>query len=380
MGPLKGIRIVEIAGIGPGPMCAMLLADLGATVIRVERKVAVDLGIRRPRKFDLLLRNRPAIRLDLKDGRAVGVVLKLIEKADGLIEGFRPGVMERLGLGPDACLARNPRLVYGRITGWGQDGPLAPRAGHDLNYIALTGILEAIGRRDEPPSLPLNLIGDFGGGALYLALGMLAGIIEARSSQKGQIVDAAMVDGAASLATQFFGMFAAGMWSKERGTNAIDSGSHFCEVYRCLDGRWIAVAAIEARFYSELLRRIGIDEEQLGDQWDRRCWPAAKKILADTFAAKTRDEWSSMLEDLDVCFAPVLAWDEAAHHRHLKHRGTIVEIDGVAQPAPAPRFSRTPSATPQPPREPDPADPTAGLKDWLSDEERAEMVRTGVFE
>ena len=276
MGPLAGIRIVELAGIGPGPMCAMLLADLGATVLRIDRKQPSGLGIERPPRTDVLLRNRKVIALDLKNPLAVEATLQLISRADALIEGFRPGVTERLGLGPEVCLGRNPRLVYGRMTGWGQSGPLAQTAGHDLGYIAVTGVLNAIGRRGAPPTLPLNLIGDYGGGALYLALGLLAGILEARGSGRGQVIDAAIIDGAASLASTFFGMRAAGIWRDERGTNFTDSGSHFYEVYQCADGKWLSVAAIEAKFYAELLRLLEIDPAALGRQMDPAAWPRAK--------------------------------------------------------------------------------------------------------
>jgi crotonobetainyl-CoA:carnitine CoA-transferase CaiB-like acyl-CoA transferase len=365
------MKIVELAGIGPGPMCAMLLADLGASVIRIERKAPTELGIRRPRKFDLLLRNRPVVPLDLKRPEAVDLVLQLIEASDALIEGYRPGVMERLGLGPDVCLARNPRLAYGRITGWGNDGPLARSAGHDLNYLALTGALNALGRKGQPPTVPLTVIGDYGGGALYLALGILAAIIEARQSGRGQVVDAAMLDGAMSLFTSFFGLYAAGIWNMERGTNITDSGSHFVEVYECADGKWIAVAAVESRFYAELLERIGVDPDTIGDQMDRSAWARGKEILAAKFRTRTRDEWTSILEGTDSCFAPVLSWAEAPDHPHVKARGTLIEIDGVFQPAPAPRFSRTPSSTPKPPADATPESSEAALAAWLGPEAAA---------
>lgn len=277
MGPLAGIKIVELAGIGPGPMCAMLLADLGATVLRIDRPQPADLGINRPLKYNLLLRNRQTIGLDLKKPAAVETVLELVEQSDALIEGFRPGVTERLGLGPDACLARNPRLIYARMTGWGQSGPLARTAGHDIGYIAITGVLNAIGRQNQPPCVPLNLVGDYAGGSLYLALGLLAGIIEARTSGKGQVVDAAIVDGAASLATTFFGMHAAGMLNPQRGANLTDTGSHFYDVYECADGKWLAVGPIESKFYEQLLQILELDPVQLGSQLDppagrRRRW------------------------------------------------------------------------------------------------------------
>jgi len=376
MGPLTGIRVVELTGIGPGPMCAMLLADLGATVLRIDRTEPSDLGVPRPLRYDLLLRGRRCLALDLKHPEGKALALRLIERADGLIEGFRPGVTERLGLGPEDCFARNPRLVYGRVTGWGQEGPLAQAAGHDLNYIALAGAAHAFGRRGQPPTPPLNLIGDFGGGALYLAFGVVCGILEAQRSGRGQVVDAAMVDGAASLMTAFFGMMAAGLGSHERGTNILDTGAHFYEVYECADGRWISVAAIEGKFYSELLRRLDIDPATLPPQMDREHWPEAKTQLAVLFKTRTRDEWCALLEGTDACFAPVLTTDEAPRHPHNKLRRTYVEIDGIVQPAPAPRFSRTIAALPvppQPPAGPDEAD--AILADWLESSEIAELSK-----
>jgi crotonobetainyl-CoA:carnitine CoA-transferase CaiB-like acyl-CoA transferase len=378
MGPLAGIKIVELTGIGPGPMCAMLLADLGATVLRIDRPEPSDLGVPRPLRYDLLLRGRKCLAVDLKHPDGKALALGLIDHADALIEGFRPGVTERLGLGPEDCLARNPRLVYGRVTGWGQEGPLAQAAGHDLNYIALAGAVHAFGRHGQPPTPPLNLIGDFGGGALYLAFGVVCGILEAQRSGRGQVVDAAMVDGAASLMTAFFGMMAAGLGSHERGTNTLDTGSHFYEVYECADGRWISVAAIEAKFYAELLRRLDIDPATLPPQMDREHWSAAKSRLAALFKTRTRDEWCALLEGTDACFAPVLTTDEAPLHPHNKLRRTCVEIDGVMQPAPAPRFSRSiPDLPipPQPPARPDEAE--AILADWLEPSEIAELCMRG---
>lgn len=364
MGPLHGIRIVELAGIGPGPMAAMLLADLGATVLRIERTEPADLGVKRPARFDLLRRNRECIALDLKQPEAVERVLQFVESADALIEGFRPGVTERLGLGPDACLARNPRLVYGRITGWGQTGPLAHAAGHDINYIALTGILAAIGRKGQPPSVPLALAGDFSGGALYLAMGVLAAIIEARGSGKGQVVDAAIVDGTTSMATVFYGLHAAGMWQNERGSNILDSGAPFYDVYECADGGWISIGPIEARFYAQLLQLLDLDPAALGAQHDRSAWPQAKVLIAQRFKTRTRAQWCELLEGTDVCFAPVLSFDEAPRHPHMKARGSFVEVDGVVQPAPAPRFSRTVPPPPRPPQEAPTADVDAVLAAW----------------
>lgn len=352
MGPLAGVKIIELAGIGPGPMAAMQLADMGATVLRIERRETADLGVKRPLKFNLLLRNRQSIALDLKDPDATRLVLDLVAQADALIEGFRPGVAERLGLGPEACRARNAKLVYGRMTGWGQTGPLAHAAGHDINYISLTGTLHAIGRKDQPPSVPLALVGDFGGGAMFLAMGVLAGIINARATGQGQVVDAAIVDGAASLATIFYGLAAAGQWKDARGSNILDSGAPFYDVYECSDGEWISIGPIEARFHADLLRRLDIDPAEIGDQLDETAWPKAKAVYQRVFRTRTRDAWCALLEGTDVCFAPVLSFDEAALHPHLKARQTLIEVDGVVQPAPAPRFERTPSALPKPPEAP----------------------------
>ena len=376
MGPLAGIKIVELTGIGPGPMCAMLLADLGATVLRIDRPEPSDLGVPRPLRYDLLLRGRKCLAVDLKHPDGKALALRLIERADALIEGFRPGVTERLGLGPEECLARNPRLVYGRVTGWGQEGPLAQAAGHDLNYISLAGAAHAFGRHGQPPTPPLTLIGDFGGGALYLAFGVVCGILEAQRSGRGQIVDAAMVDGAASLMTAFFGMMAAGLGSHERGTNILDTGAHFYEVYECADGRWISVAAIEGKFYAELLRRLDIDPATLPPQMDREHWSEAKSRLAALFKTRTRDEWCGVLEGSDACFAPVLTTDEVPHHRHNALRKTYVEIDGIVQPAPAPRFSRTVPDLPIPPQPPSRLEEADAIfADWLEPSEIAELCK-----
>ncbi len=342
-GPLTGIRVIELAGIGPGPMCAMLLADLGADVVRVDRPSPADLGVpRRSREFDVLLRGRRSIAVDLKSPDGVETILKMVEQADALIEGFRPGVTERLGLGPDVCAERNPRLVYGRMTGWGQEGPLASAAGHDINYIALTGALAAIGSGGGPPVPPLNLVGDFGGGALYLAFGVCAALLEAKSSGQGQVVDAAMVDGAASLLSSVFGLYASGAWSLERGSNFLDSGAYFYGTYECSDGEWISIAPIEGKFHAELLERLGIPAEEIGKQHDRSRWPEHKARLVEIFKGKTRDQWCEELEGTDVCFAPVLTMEEAVEHPHIKARQTLIDVEGVMQPAPAPRFSRTP--------------------------------------
>ena len=379
MGPLSGVRVIELAGIGPGPMAAMLLADLGATVLRIERRQPVKLGIERPLRYNLLLRNRKTIALDLKDKEAVELVLSLVERADALIEGFRPGVTERLGLGPQVCLERNPKLAYGRITGWGQDGPLAQYAGHDLNYIAITGVLNAIGRRDQPPSIPLNLIGDYAGGSLYLAMGLLSAIMHARNGGAGQVVDAAIVDGTANLATTFFGMQAAGIWRDGRGTNITDSGSHFYDVYECADGKWITIGPIEDKFYLELLRLLDIDPLTLGDQLDESNWPAARALFALKFRSRTRDQWTTLLEHSDACFAPVLSWTEAPEHEHLKARGTFIEIDGIVQPAPAPRFSATVPAKPTAPEAPSAATVDAALAAWLEPGRIGELKDAGTL-
>ena len=342
MGPLQGLRVIELAGIGPCPMCAMLLAELGADVVRVDRLTDSGLGIGMAPEFHLLNRSRPSIAVDLKHPDGVETVLRLVESADALIEGFRPGVAERLGLGPEACAVRNPRLVYGRVTGWGQEGPLAKSAGHDLNYIALTGALDAIGRRGAPPTPPLNLVGDFGGGALYLALGVVAALHEARESGKGQTVDAAMIDGAASLMTSAYALWAAGISDAPRGENILDSGAHYYDVYETSDGLYVSVAPVEPKFYAELLRRIGLDAGDTPHSADRRDWPESKARLAALFRTRTRDEWGAILEGTDACFAPVLGMDEAHRHPHNAERGTFVERDGIVQPNAAPRFSRTP--------------------------------------
>ena len=349
MGVLSGYRVIELAGIGPGPMCAMLLSDMGADVLRIDRVADAGLGIAMDQKYSLLNRGRRSVAFDLKKPEAIEAVLKLVEKADALIEGFRPGVTERLGLGPDDCLKRNPRLIYGRMTGWGQEGPLALAAGHDINYIALSGALHSIGRKGDAPVPPLNLVGDFGGGALYLALGVVAGLLEAQKSGKGQVVDAAMVDGAASLMTAIYGMHGSGFWNNERGDNILDTGAHYYEVYETKDGKHVAIGSIEAKFYAELLRLSGLQGEELPHQQDRKSWPKMKERLKTLFRTKTRDEWCKIMEGSDICFAPVLSMSEAPNHPHMKHRGTFVEENGVTQPGPAPRFSRTPSKIQRPP-------------------------------
>ena len=363
MGPLTGYRVIEFAGIGPGPMCAMLLSDMGADVLRIDRTSAAGLGISMRTKFDLLNRGRRSVAFDLKKAEAIDAVMRLVEKADALIEGFRPGVMERLGLSPDQCLARNPRLVFGRMTGWGQEGPLAEAAGHDINYIALTGALHSIGRTGDRPLPPLNLVGDFGGGALYLALGVVAALLEAQKSGKGQVVDAAMVDGASSLMTAIYGIKAAGMWTNHRGENLLDTGAHFYEVYETRDGKFVSIGSIEAKFYEELLDLSGLKGQELPNQMDRSAWPALKEQLTKIFKSKTRDEWCKIMERSDVCFAPVLSMEEAPKHPHNRHRGTFVEVEGVVQPGPAPRFSRTPGKVQRPPASPGEHSEEA-LRDW----------------
>ena len=344
MGPLRGLKIIELAGIGPCPMCAMLLAELGADVVRVDRLTESGLGIDMAPEHHLLNRSRPSVAIDLKHPGGTATVLRLVERADALIEGFRPGVTERLGLGPEDCAARNPRLVYGRVTGWGQEGPLARAAGHDLNYIALTGALDAIGRRGGPPTPPLNLVGDYGGGALYLALGVVAALLEARESGTGQTVDAAMIDGAASLMTSAYALRAAGIADGARGENVLDSGAHYYDVYETSDGRYVSIAPVEPKFYAELLDRIGLEPDDAPHSANRDDWPKSKARLAALFRSRTRDEWRDILEGTDACFAPVLGMDEVHRHPHNAARGTFVERDGIVQPNAAPRFDRTPGA------------------------------------
>jgi alpha-methylacyl-CoA racemase len=341
MGPLAGIRIIEVTGIGPGPFCAMMLADMGADVIRIDRAGNVQGGDPDQPPADLLARGRRSVGVDLKNPDGVEVVLRLVEGADALLEGFRPGVAERLGIGPDECLARNPRLVYGRMTGWGQDGPFAHAAGHDINYISLAGALEPIGRRGEAPVPPLNLVGDFGGGGMLLAFGIACGIVEAQRSGQGQVVDAAMVDGAASLMTMTHAFRAMGIWDDERGTNMLDTGAHFYDVYETADGKYVSIGSIESQFYAELLRLTGFQGEDLPWQHDKAQWPALKERFAALFRTKTSDEWCELMEGTDVCFAPVLSIPEAHAHPHNVARGTFVEVAGIRQPGPAPRYSRT---------------------------------------
>tara|TARA_R110002072_G_scaffold171703_5_gene325432 strand:- start:16201 stop:17352 length:1152 start_codon:yes stop_codon:yes gene_type:complete len=375
MGPLSSLKILEFAGIGPGPMCAMLLSDMGAEVIRIDRMVKADLGLKRDPKKDVMNRGRRSIAVDLKRPEGVELVLKMIEQADAITEGFRPGVMERLGLGPAVCMTRNKKLVYGRMTGWGQYGPLSQAAGHDINYISLTGALNAVGREGEVPVHPLNLVGDFGGGALYLAMGVLAAIIEAKSSGRGQIVDCAMTDGSASLMSMFYGMKSMGGWSEERGTNAIDTGSHYYNVYETADGKYISIGSIEPKFYQEMLEKTGlVDDDTLADQQDRDNWPDMKARFSEIFKTKSRDQWCQIMEGSDVCFAPVLNMQESIDHPHNIARETFVEVGGVVQPAPAPRFSVTPSEISKPPSAAG-EDTDRVLKDWGFNEEEVASLQ-----
>jgi len=344
-GPLAGLKVVEMAGLGPAPFCGMLLADMGADVVCIDRPARP--GAPDKRHADVLGRGRQRLEIDLRAEGAGETVLQLIDKADILIEGFRPGVMERMGLGPDVCLARNPRLVYGRMTGWGQFGPLAQAAGHDINYIALAGALHAIGRAGEKPAVPLNYIGDFGGGGMLLAFGVLCALTEARRSGLGQVVDAAMTDGTALLSAMMYGFKAAGMLSNERGSNLLDGAAHFYDTYLCADGKAIAIGAIEPQFYALLLKLCGLDDPAFQQQRDPRAWAPLKEKMSALFLTRPRAYWCELLEGTDACFAPVLDWDEAAEHPHNVERETFIRVDGVLQPAPAPRFSRTPAEMPK---------------------------------
>ena len=374
-GPLTGYRIVELAGIGPGPFAAMLLADMGAEVVRVERAQNVRGPAPSTPHPDVLLRGRRNIALDLKHPDGVAALLDLVASADGLIEGFRPQVMERLGLGPDVCLERNPRLVFGRMTGWGQSGRYADAAGHDINYISLAGALAHFGRQGQAPVPPLNMVGDFGGGGMFLAFGMVCGILEAQRSGSGQVVDAAMVDGSAVLMSMFWTMRGVGLFDEQhRGTNLLDTGAHFYDVYECADGKYISVGSIEPKFYAELLRLTGLDDDpEFVKQMDKSAWPHLKERMSEVFASKSRDEWCAVMEATDVCFAPVLTMSEAAEHPHNVERGTFVEIAGATQPAPAPRFSRSVAEVTMPPAH-------AGqhsveiLRDWGFDDGRIDSL------
>ena len=360
MGPLAGIKVIEVAGIGPGPFCAMMLSDMGAEVLRIDRAERVrDKGA----SWDVTSRGRRSVGVDLKSKEGVALILDLATRADILFEGFRPGVMERLGLGPDVCLQKNPRLVYGRMTGFGQDGPLAHAAGHDINYIALAGALEPIGRKGSAPVAPLNLVGDFGGGGLMLAYGMVCALLERQTSGKGQVVDAAMVDGAAVLSAMFYGMRHIGMWTDERANNLLDTGAPFYDAYECKDGKFVAIGSIEPQFYKQLVELAGFEAAGVPPQMDRARWPEGKAKVTAIFKTKTREEWCEILEGTDVCFAPVLSMKEAPDHPHNRERKTFVQYEGIVQPAPAPRLSRTPGAIQSPP--PNPGTHTdEALADW----------------
>jgi alpha-methylacyl-CoA racemase len=373
MGPLAGIKVLEFEAIGPAPFAGMLLADMGADVLVVDRPADSDLGLKRERWYDVMMRGKRSVALDLKQQASRAAVLEVISRADVLIEGFRPGVMERLGLGPDAALARNPRLVYGRMTGWGQDGPLAPRAGHDINYIALAGVLNAFGRSGEAPVPPLNLVGDFGGGGMLLGFGVACALIEASRSGKGQVVDAAMVDGASLLAAMFSGFLAAKSWSEERGANILDTGAPWYDVYETKDGKYVSIGAIEAKFYEELVARLGL--KGLPAQHDRARWPELRGIFRDAFRGRTRDEWCEVFEGADACFAPVLSFSEARSHPHSVARKSFSRLAGVEQPAPAPRFSRTPGDLRRAPPERGQGGREA-LADWGFGKEDLERLRS----
>ncbi|MFZ0666530.1 MAG: CaiB/BaiF CoA-transferase family protein [Acidimicrobiales bacterium] len=374
-GPLEGIRIVELAGIGPGPYACMLLADAGADIIRIDRPPAVPpSGSQTGPYWDILNRSRKSVSIDLKHAEGINLVLDLVAGADALIEGFRPGVADRLGLGPDACFERNERLVYGRMTGWGQDGPIAQSAGHDIDYIALAGALWAIGRDGEAPVPPLNLVGDFGGGGMMLAFGVCAALLDAKRSGHGQVVDAAMVDGAASLMTMTFAFKELGLWDDGRSSNPLDSAAPFYEVYETADGKWFAVGAIEPQFYATLIQLLGIDAGDLPPQNDRTQWPETKKRFAAIFKEKTRREWDAIFAGTDGCGAPVLSPWEAHEHEHNRARGTFVEVDGITQPGPVPRFSRTPAAVSKPPSRPG-ADTDTALAEWGIPSDRLVTLR-----
>ncbi len=361
MGPLHGVKIVEIAGIGSEPFAGMMLADMGAEMIRVDRKVKTFELI--DPKYDILNRNRRSIILDLKKPEGLKALLRLIDKADALIEGFRAGVMERLGLGPEICRKRNPKLVYGRITGWGQSGPLAHAAGHDINYIAITGALNSIGNKNGKPIPPLNLLGDFGGGGLLLAFGMVCALFEAQKSGKGQVVDAAMVDGVSVIMAMNHSLKAAGLWSDQRGENLLDSGAHFYDTYATSDGKYVSIGSLEPQFYTLLLEKMEIYDPEFNDQLNPDKWPALKEKIAERFKTKTRDEWCEIMEGTDVCFAPVLSMTEAYSYPHNVDRNVFVELDGITYPAPAPRFSRTVPEIQSPPAMPG-AHTEAILEDW----------------
>jgi alpha-methylacyl-CoA racemase len=383
MGPLEGVKVIEVAGIGPGPFAAMMLADMGADVIRVDRTANAMGGDPASPPADTLNRGRRSIAVDLKSPEGIAVLLDLVATADALVEGFRPGVAERLGFGPDVCAARNPKLVYGRMTGWGQDGPYAHTAGHDINYIALAGVLAHLGRAGEQPTPPINLVGDFGGGGMLMAFGIVCALLEAQRSGRGQVVDAAMVDGAATLMSMMWAFQAMGIWSEERGTNMLDTGAHFYDTYECSDGGYVSIGSIEPQFYAELVRLTGLDGgdaaggEPLPHQMDKARWDEMRERLAVIFRTRTRDEWCAVMEGTDVCFAPVLTMSEALEHPHNVERGTFMEVAGIPQPAPAPRFSRTPGTVQRPPAHVGQHTDEV-LSDWLgADAARIAELRNG---
>jgi len=376
MGPLAGCRVVEMAGIGPAPFCGMLLADLGAEVIRIDRTGKSGLGIDFPTRYDLLGRSKRSIAIDLQNMHGLAIARALIGRADMVIEGFRPGVMERLGLGPETFEAEAPALVYGRMTGWGQEGPLAQSAGHDINYIAITGALDAIGRAGAPPTVPLNLVGDFGGGSLYLVIGMLAALTHARATGKGQVVDGAIVDGVNHLLTMQYALTQMGAWNGARGTNLIDGGAPFYDSYGTADGRYVAIGPVEPKFFAILLEKMGLADAGLPSQNDRKAWPELRRRLAEAFATRTQAEWCAILEGSDACFAPVLSLAEAREHPHNLARGAIADVGEVAQPAPAPRFSATPAGAPRPPVAAG-ADTDDILRDWGIPEAECDAGRAG---
>ena len=376
-GPLSGVKVLEFEAIGPGPFAGMLLADMGADVLLVDRPASSDLGIARERWMDVMLRGRRSVTLDLKTKDGAAAALELVARADALIEGFRPGVMERLGLGPEACLKLNPKLVYGRMTGWGQDGPLAPRAGHDINYIALAGVLNAFGRKGQAPVPPLNLVGDFGGGGMLLGFGIACGLLHAQKTGQGQVVDAAMVEGASLLAAMFSGFLAAGRWTEERGANLLDTGAPWYDCYETKDGKYVAIGAIEAKFFAELVQRLGLSG--LPPQNERARWPEMREAFARTVRQKTRDEWVKVFEGSDACFAPVLSFSEARRHPHTLARHGHISMARLEQPAPAPRFSATPAEVSRVPPERG-ALGRAALKDWgfsAADIERLKQAGLG---
>ncbi|GAA4353674.1 CaiB/BaiF CoA-transferase family protein [Variovorax defluvii] len=378
-GPLAGLKVVEVGGVGPGPFCAMLLSDMGAEVVRIDRKHASESGLPVDRRFDVMYRGRRSLALDLKKPEAVQAVRRMLRDADVMIEGFRPGVMERLGLGPEVCMDLNPKLIYGRMTGWGQTGPMASKPGHDLNYIALSGALHAIGPKGGAPSIPLNLIGDFGGGSMYLAFGILCALHEAKTSGRGQVVDAGMVDGATSLMAMIYGLFAAGYWKDERGSNRLDSGAPWYDVYETKDGRHVAIGATEATFFRNTMKVIGLREEDFGEQHDRDGWPAMKEAFSRKFRSRTRDGWCKAFEGTETCFSPVLSLAEAPRDPHQVARGNFVECAGVVQPAPAPRFSRSRPAVQSPPPQPGEHNREV-LADWgFSEEDVAQLQRSGAI-